>query len=142
MKVVICGGGIIGVSTAHFLAVKGIDSVIIEANSIACGASGNAGGFLARHWCDHNEMGALARFSYDLHMKLADELPGCDYRNLDTLEVNVTRTNTEKNRQSLPNWINGDSISDTKVMGTKSNTAQVCFTVCYMISSCLLHLVF
>ena len=43
-KVVVIGGGIIGTSTAYFLKQRGVDATILEASSIAAGASGKAGG--------------------------------------------------------------------------------------------------
>lgn len=43
MKVVICGGGVIGCSTAYYLAKKGIRSIVVERCGIACAASGKAG---------------------------------------------------------------------------------------------------
>jgi glycine/D-amino acid oxidase-like deaminating enzyme len=42
-KVVVIGGGIIGTSTAYFLKLRGVDATILEASSIAAGASGKAG---------------------------------------------------------------------------------------------------
>ena len=53
MRVVIVGGGIIGVATAYYLLQRGDPDVhvtIIERNAIAGAASGKAGGFLARNW--------------------------------------------------------------------------------------------
>lgn len=54
--IIIIGGGVIGVSTAYYLsrhaaftASKGnIRVTIVEGSEIAAGASGKAGGFLAR----------------------------------------------------------------------------------------------
>lgn len=51
---------------------------MIERNEIACGASGKAGGFLARTWCDRGPLGPLARESFDMHGQLAEKL-GVDY---------------------------------------------------------------
>ena len=45
-KVVVIGGGVIGSSTAFYLKRRGVDVTILEACSIAAGASGKAGGFL------------------------------------------------------------------------------------------------
>jgi glycine/D-amino acid oxidase-like deaminating enzyme len=50
MKVVIVGGGIVGASTAYYLALKGIASTIVERTEIAAAASGKAGGFLGRRF--------------------------------------------------------------------------------------------
>ncbi|GKG15340.1 hypothetical protein Tco_0357663, partial [Tanacetum coccineum] len=44
-------------------------------SSIACAASGKAGGFLALDWCDGGPVSALARASFNLHRSLAEELP-------------------------------------------------------------------
>ena len=67
MHVAICGGGVIGAATAYFLAEPGVEATMVECCSIAAAASGKAGGFLARDWCDDNAMGPLARASFELH---------------------------------------------------------------------------
>jgi glycine/D-amino acid oxidase-like deaminating enzyme len=51
MRVVICGGGVIGVCTAYFLARRGIDVSVVERTEVAAAVSGKAGGFLALDWC-------------------------------------------------------------------------------------------
>ena len=48
MRVLICGGGVIGASVAHFLSRRGIKPIVVERIGVACAASGKAGGFLAR----------------------------------------------------------------------------------------------
>ncbi|MCI33370.1 FAD-dependent oxidoreductase, partial [Trifolium medium] len=75
-KVVVCGGGVIGVCTAYFLAKKGASVTLIEKSNIACAASGKAGGFLALDWCDGGPMEHLARTSFNLHRTLSQELNG------------------------------------------------------------------
>ena len=45
MRVVICGGGVIGACTAYFLARRGIDVTVVERTEVAAAASGKAGGF-------------------------------------------------------------------------------------------------
>ncbi len=50
--VVVVGGGIIGMSTAYFLAKpshRPSRIVVLEKETIACAASGKAGGFMARY---------------------------------------------------------------------------------------------
>ena len=52
MRVLICGGGVIGASIAWFLAKRGAEPVVIERTGLANAASGKSGGFLALDWCD------------------------------------------------------------------------------------------
>lgn len=47
-RVVIVGGGVMGCSVSFHLAELGVPSTVIERCSVACGASGKAGGFLAK----------------------------------------------------------------------------------------------
>ena len=74
MRVLICGGGVIGASIAYFLARRGAEAVVIERTGVACAASGKSGGFLALDWCDGTPIEALARRSFALHASLAEEL--------------------------------------------------------------------
>ena len=43
-EVVVIGGGIIGLSTAYFLAKRGVDVTLIEKNELASGATGSNNG--------------------------------------------------------------------------------------------------
>src|SRR5215471_5061027 len=52
MRVLICGGGVIGASIAYFLSHRGVEVTVIERTGLACAASGKSGGFLAFDWCD------------------------------------------------------------------------------------------
>jgi glycine/D-amino acid oxidase-like deaminating enzyme len=52
MRVLICGGGVIGASIAYFLSRRGVEAVLSERTGIACAASGKSGGCLALDWCD------------------------------------------------------------------------------------------
>jgi glycine/D-amino acid oxidase-like deaminating enzyme len=75
MRVLICGGGVIGASVACFLARRGAEVVVIERTGVACAASGKSGGFLALDWCDGTPIEALARRSFALHASLAESMP-------------------------------------------------------------------
>src|SRR5215472_19269720 len=74
MRVVICGGGVIGACTAYFLSRRGIEVIVVERTGVAAAASGKAGGFLALDWCAGTPLDALARRSFHLHAELASEL--------------------------------------------------------------------
>ena len=67
MKVIICGGGVIGTSTAYFLSQRNVEAVVVERTGVANGASGKSGGFLALDWCDGSPLAPLARRSFTLH---------------------------------------------------------------------------
>ena len=45
MHVLICGGGVIGASTAYFLSCRGLKPTVIESTGLACAASGSRAGF-------------------------------------------------------------------------------------------------
>lgn len=125
-KIVICGGGVIGASIAYHLSLRGAVSTIIERADIACAASGKAGGFLAFDWCDDIPLKQLARKSFELHAQLAQTLPtNYEYRRVDTLQVSVNAQNkSHKKNNSLPDWLNGEHISNAESIGTTSTTAQ------------------
>ncbi|KAK3022120.1 hypothetical protein RJ639_046310 [Escallonia herrerae] len=128
-RVVVCGGGVIGVCTAYFLAKKGAVVTLIEKSSIACAASGKAGGFLALDWCDGGPLSSLARASFNLHRSLARELKGPQsygYRPLDTLSLSITESEPAHGRRpssKLPSWVDGPS-GNARPIGTTETTAQ------------------
>ncbi len=75
--VVICGGGVIGLATAYYLGKRGVPSLVIEADSVASGASGAAAGLLSQPTLTerHGPVGPLQRLSFDAHLELAGHLP-------------------------------------------------------------------
>ena len=76
---------VIGASIAYFLSRRGIEATVIEQTGLACAASGKSGGFLALDWCDGTPLAALARRSFALHTRLAEEIRGdWGYRRLST----------------------------------------------------------
>src|SRR5207247_3136141 len=85
MRILICGGGVIGASIAYFLSCRGVQSIVIERTGLACAASGKSGGFLALDWCDGTPLESLARRSFALHASLPEEIGGdWGYRRLAT----------------------------------------------------------
>jgi glycine/D-amino acid oxidase-like deaminating enzyme len=85
MRVLICGGGVIGASIAYFLSLREVEAIVVERHALAGAASGKAGGFLARDWCDGTPLAPLARRSFTLHAEFAAKLVGdWGYRRLYT----------------------------------------------------------
>ncbi|KAK4262344.1 hypothetical protein QN277_027914 [Acacia crassicarpa] len=132
-RVVVCGGGVIGVCTAYFLAKKGAVVTLVEKCDIACAASGKAGGFLALDWCDGGPLASLTHASFHLHRSLSQELNGSQsygYRPLTTLSVsftesdNPTYTSKSSSGSTLPSWVDGPGGS-SRTIGTPETTAQV-----------------
>ncbi|KAG4175971.1 hypothetical protein ERO13_A11G220300v2 [Gossypium hirsutum] len=133
-RVVVCGGGIIGVCTAYFLAKKGAAVTLIEKSSVACAASGKAGGFLALDWCDGGPVESLARASFNLHRSLSEELNGPDlygYRPLTSLSITVTESgpsspsgSKSSGDSTIPSWVDGP-IRGPRTIETTQTTAQV-----------------
>ncbi|KAI3986955.1 hypothetical protein MKX01_039890 [Papaver californicum] len=129
-RVIVCGGGVIGVCTAFFLAKKGAKVTLVEKSSIACAASGKAGGFLALDWCDGRPISKLARTSFNLHRTLSLELKGSEsygYRPLDTLSLTITeqdQTSSGSQSKILPSWVDGPA-QNPNTIGTVETTAQV-----------------
>lgn len=127
MRVLICGGGVIGASIAYFLSGRGVHPIVIERTGLACAASGKSGGFLALDWCDGTPLESLARRSFALHAELAGELAGdWGYRRLATYAGFAGAPDTRR----LPGNAYGvDWLSDGVILhhrlGSAETTAQV-----------------
>ncbi|MEM7021808.1 MAG: FAD-dependent oxidoreductase [Pseudomonadota bacterium] len=126
MRVLICGGGVIGTSIAYALSQRQVEAVVIERTGIACAASGKSGGFLALDWCDGTPLEPLARRSFALHEELAATLDGgWDYRRLETLALaSSARRMFGRSGGPLPDWIAPEALLHQR-LGTTRTTAQV-----------------
>jgi glycine/D-amino acid oxidase-like deaminating enzyme len=123
MRVLICGGGVIGTSIAYFLSCRGVKATVIERTGIACAASGKSGGFLALDWCDRTPLEALARRSFALHASLPERIAGdWGYRRLTTYGGAVA-TRGRGNARNL-GWL-GDEVAIGQRLGSTHTTAQV-----------------
>ncbi len=126
MRVVICGGGVIGACTAYFLSRRGIEVIVVERTGVAAAASGKAGGFLALDWCVGSPLDALARRSFRLHADLSNEMESdWGYRRLTTYSGFVVPERDA--RRHLPaklDWLS-DGVVIKSRLGTTETTAIV-----------------
>ncbi len=120
MRVAICGGGVIGVAVAYYLARRGAEAMVIERTGIANAASGKSGGFLALDWCDGTRLSALARRSFALHAELDERLPDTGYRRLDT----YGGFSGGGGRRKAGSWIS-ERIAIDRRLGSPETTAQI-----------------
>jgi glycine/D-amino acid oxidase-like deaminating enzyme len=124
MRVLICGGGVIGAAIAFFLARRGVAATVVERSGVACAASGKSGGFLAFDWCDGTPLAALARRSFVLHAELAQQYPEqWGYRRLTTF-AGVAGRARHGAAASRRGWLS-PSLAVTGTLGTQTTTAQI-----------------
>ena len=126
MRVLVAGGGVIGTSIAYFLARRGIRPIVVERTGVAHAASGKSGGFLALDWCDGTPIEALARRSFALHGRLADELGGnWGFRRMTTYGgyAHGGKDFGPADGTTLP-WLS-KNVAIERQLGTGATTAQV-----------------
>lgn len=151
-SVCLIGAGIMGITTAYYLAKSGrcSDIVLLEEGEPAGGASGKAAGFLARDWhgaptavSGHGEsppagqtsstspsLQSLGKLSYELHSRLADELDGAQrygYRKVPSLSMLVRRGQGDRSSSQadpLTAWTDGCNVSNVDVID-REGTAQL-----------------
>ncbi len=127
MRVVVCGGGVIGAATAYYLVKAGATPTVIERSGVACGASGKSGGFLALDWCDGSALEPLARRSFALHGQLAAAMPDrWGYRPVTTLHLHhdAGRSGASHRPTGLPDWLSPATIPSQR-LGTPETTAAI-----------------
>ncbi|HEX2886857.1 FAD-dependent oxidoreductase [Vineibacter terrae] len=127
MRVLICGGGVIGAAIAYFLSRRGVEAVVIERTGLACAASGKSGGFLALDWCDGTPLAPLARRSFALHDELARTVDDAwGYRRLTTYGgfAEAAGAAPAARRDGDVAWLSAD-VQVTRRLGSAQTTAQV-----------------
>lgn len=126
MRVVICGGGVIGACTAYFLRRHGVEVIVVERTDVAAAASGKAGGFLARDWCAGTPLDALARRSFALHAQLPGEIAGdWGYRAMTAYSGFVAADgDPQRDAPSGLDWLS-DGVVIAQRIGTTETTAIV-----------------
>lgn len=134
--IVIVGGGIIGVTTAYYLAKsskKGSDVriTLLEGSEIAAGSSGHAGGLLSSDLLGNGH--GLSELSFNLHQKLSEEHGGVEawgYRTVETVSIeadcskNGGMSNGRMSKQSM-DWIDPSVLQRQRILSTDDTTAQV-----------------
>ncbi|CAO1621209.1 unnamed protein product [Jaminaea pallidilutea] len=130
-RVVIVGGGIMGASTLYSLVHSATPpqslTLVEAASTVAPGASGKSGGFLARDW--HGPAtSSIADLSFRLHRELAERDNGREkwgYRDVETLSVEFDSGKTRnKAPKAIQDWVDGKHVSRSSVMGGSGSTAQ------------------
>jgi len=125
MRALVVGGGVIGASTAYYLAARGADVIVIEREAIACAASGKSGGFLAIDWCDGSPLMQLARRSFALHAELAEECDGeWGYRRMAAYSGILSDSHASASLGTRSGWLS-PNISIQGRLGSTGTTAQV-----------------
>jgi len=120
MRVVICGGGVIGACTAYFLSRRGIDVIVVERTEVAAAASGKAGGFLALDWCAGSPLDALARRSFELHAALPGEIMGdWGYRRMTAYSgVVVPERDSRRHLPARLDWLSEGVVIEAQLSST------------------------
>lgn len=123
-RIVICGGGAIGVAVAYFLGRRGAEPIVIERHDVAGSASGKSGGFLALDWCRGSPLDRLARRSFALHAELADALGNpWGFRRLDTYGGYAVDGDGARGPGERP-WLS-EGVTLTGRLGSPQTTALV-----------------
>mmetsp|Transcript_15823 Transcript_15823/g.28493 ORF Transcript_15823/g.28493 Transcript_15823/m.28493 type:complete len:387 (-) Transcript_15823:372-1532(-) len=131
-KIVICGAGIVGWSTAYFLTQlakksgRAVKPIVVDRVGTAACASGKAAGFLAGNW-GNAVTAQLHEEGFKLHRKLAESLGVQSYRDaLPTWAVApgapLASVPKEKLPAGTPDWLDG-AVRTAQLMD--SDTAQV-----------------
>jgi glycine/D-amino acid oxidase-like deaminating enzyme len=127
MRVVICGGGVIGASTAYYLSRRDdVHVTVVERTAVACASSGKAGAFLALDWNTGSRLDALARRSFHLHTQLPDEIDAdWGFHRLTTYGGYTVPERAARGRRGadLP-WLT-DSVVLSNQIGSHQTTAAI-----------------
>jgi glycine/D-amino acid oxidase-like deaminating enzyme len=127
MRIVICGGGVIGASIAYFLSCRGARPIVVERTGVACAASGKSGGFLALDWCDGTPLADLARRSFWLHEHLSKTIDrDWGYRRLATYGGAASARQGRRGNAGAGDhaWLS-DAVAISHRLGSPATTAQV-----------------
>ena len=133
-RVIVAGAGVVGTSTAYYLAKEfQVPVTLVDpTGEIAPAASGKAGGFLALDWNDYSSVGPLTRRSFQLHQEIADHVGASkiQYRRLTcaSIEVADTKRNNKPSGKKLQGieWAEGsNAMGSARSLGTEETIAQV-----------------
>jgi glycine/D-amino acid oxidase-like deaminating enzyme len=122
MRVVICGGGVVGACTAYFLSLRGAEVTVVENTEVAAAASGKAGGFLALDWCAGTPLDALARRSFQLHAALPQEIADdWGYRPMTAYGgFVVSQSDSRRQKPSELDWLSNGVVIVSRLSTTET----------------------
>ena len=143
MVVVVVGGGVMGASVAYQLALKGTRCVVLEASTLAHGASGNAAGIIGpprdgrRAPGVQEEWYKMRSATFDMHKELAASLPalsGVDYgwNVTPSIGIAVTEEEEQQARRELAameqagipvEWLTPDAVREATAGATYDGAA-------------------
>ena len=127
-RIVVCGAGAIGASTAYFLARRGARPVVVNRARPGAAASGRAAGFLALDWNAGTPLDPLMRASFALHREIAGELGAerLGYRPMDAVMTAAADEGSVDRYRRLdsPAWLDGN-VAAHEVIGDTTTAAQV-----------------
>ena len=134
--IAIIGGGVIGASALFFLAKKGLKPLLLEAKSIAHGASGKAGGILTPFAPSETpEIKELLGKSLQIHDNLAKEFDGENhyaYKKYRALTIATTLDEVDQLRKTRLNsesqWLENEEILQEKGWINKDTYGGISFT--------------
>eukprot|EP00927_Polykrikos_kofoidii_P054288 TRINITY_DN48729_c0_g1_i1.p1 TRINITY_DN48729_c0_g1~~TRINITY_DN48729_c0_g1_i1.p1 ORF type:complete len:365 (-),score=50.57 TRINITY_DN48729_c0_g1_i1:87-1181(-) len=125
-NILVLGGGVIGVSVAYHLALRGVKVTLVDRAGIASCASGKAGGFLARNWNDGSPTQELTHKSFDMHEEVATKLGLPSYRRLTCQCVGVDGRGAKPSGAKLASLEWTDlGVKSSHQLGDESTIAQV-----------------
>lgn len=79
-SIIVVGAGIVGASLAYHLASKGASVLVVEAEDIACGASGRSFGWINTSYVGNDPIAALRGAAIQAYRHLQAQVPGLHVR--------------------------------------------------------------
>lgn len=133
--ILIVGGGVIGTAILYHLVCtynsQATIVVVEKCSTVGSCASGNAGGFLAKNWCDgEGALQHLARTSFELHCAFAKGREGdIGFRFLPAVSVEIcgdksAQVNSRQQMSCHKNWLQGRLVGAVEQLTPQPHDAN------------------